>query len=272
MQNHILIKAKKQVFSEHLGTNLSPIKGEGYDFIELREYEYGEDIKKIDWTTSAKLQKPYVKVYHDTKELNIVISCMLGGSVLFGTSNTKQETIAQISALLGFSSIKQNDPFSYHFYTSKNIQYTKPNKQIFSVNKMVENIISFNPKNHISDYKYMAHDLFYKIKNKSLIFIIGDFLNEFDLKLLSTKHEVIAIVVRDKFEENPLSIDEINMIDPSTNKNYNTSLNTNTIKKYKTKIIENDNKMTEHFRQNNIKWCKVYTNQDPIISLRKLFI
>ena len=62
------------------------------------------------------------------------------------------------------------------------------------------------------------------------------------------------------------------MIDPSTNKNYNTSLNTNTIKKYKTKMIENDNKMTEHFRQNNIKWCKVYTNQDPIISLRKLFI
>jgi len=61
MLNHILIKAKRQVFSEHLGTNLSPMKGEGYDFIELREYEYGEDIKKIDWTTSAKLQKPYVK-------------------------------------------------------------------------------------------------------------------------------------------------------------------------------------------------------------------
>lgn len=81
----ILIKTKKQTFSEIIGNNTSKQKGEGYDFCELKEYEYGEDVKNIDWVISAKMQKPYVKVYHAQKQLNIKIVNFLNGSTYFGT-------------------------------------------------------------------------------------------------------------------------------------------------------------------------------------------
>ena len=81
----IVIKTKKQVFSEIIGNSVTKLKGEGYDFCELREYENGEDIKNIDWVISAKMQKPYVKIYHSQKELNIKIISFLNGSVYFGT-------------------------------------------------------------------------------------------------------------------------------------------------------------------------------------------
>ena len=272
MLNHILIKTKRQVFSEHLGNNLSPKKGEGYDFLELREYEEGEDIKKIDWISSAKLQKPYIKIYHDVKELNIIISCMLNGSLFFGTSKLKQEIMAEVSSILGYSSIKQNDPFSSFIFSSTNIQYTKPTKKIFSVSNMVSNILNFNPIGYKNDYKYMADKLYHQIKKKSLLFIIGDFLDEFDFKLLSAKHEVIVIIIRDKFEENPDLFIDINMVDPSNNSKFNMNLNKSTIKSYKLKIVQNDKKMIKHFKDNNIKWCKIYTNEEPVIKLKKLFL
>ena len=81
----ILIKTKRQVFSEISGNNASIFKGEGYDFIELREYQVGDDVKKIDWIISAKLQKPFVKIFREERELNVVVASMLNGSVHFGT-------------------------------------------------------------------------------------------------------------------------------------------------------------------------------------------
>ena len=87
----ILIKTKKQVFSEIIGNNTTNRKGEGYDFCELKEYEYGEDVKNIDWVISAKLQKPYVKIFHSQKELNIKIVSFLSGSTYFGTDIFKQD-------------------------------------------------------------------------------------------------------------------------------------------------------------------------------------
>ena len=85
----ILIKSKKAAFSHIIGNNSTLFKGEGYDFVELREYEDGEDIKKIDWKTTAKMQKPYVKVFHSQRELNISIVPILNGSIHFGTTRLK---------------------------------------------------------------------------------------------------------------------------------------------------------------------------------------
>lgn len=102
----ILVRARRQVFSEMVGNNPSVFQGEGYDFIELREYMPGDDIRHIDWNITAKMRKPYIKIFREERELNVVVVSVLNGSVHFGSKKFKQDVIAEINALLGFQHLK----------------------------------------------------------------------------------------------------------------------------------------------------------------------
>lgn len=265
----ILIKTKKQVFSEIIGNNTSKQKGEGYDFCELKEYEYGEDVKNIDWVISAKMQKPFVKVFHSQKELNIKIVSILNGSVYFGTKKFKQELICEISSALGFISIKQGDPFASYIANEDLKICTKKSKRNFSVNFMTEQMYNYDVLQKQVNYPNITNELFKTIHHKSIIFLIGDFfdIEKLDLKLLSKKHEIIAIVVRDKFEENPSELGNINLIDPSTNQNFEGIIDKNTVNKYIAKVKENDHVLFKHFQDLAIKFTKIYTHEDPIKKL-----
>ena len=265
----ILIKTKKQVFSEIIGNNSTKRKGEGYDFSELKEYEYGEDVKNIDWIISAKMQKPYVKVFHAQKELNVNIVSFLSGSTYFGTDVFKQELIVQIASALGFVCVKQADCFASYIANDNLELCTKKSKQIFNVNFMAEQLYKYDVIGKNIDYKKITQELFKSIQNKSIIFLIGDFfqINTLDLRLLSQKHEIVAIIVRDKFEENPPELGNINFIDPSSNKSFEGVLNKNTIESYIKNIKENDHKLYTHFQNCAIKFIKIYTNEDPIKKL-----
>jgi len=108
----IILKTRKQVFGEMIGNNSSLFQGEGFEFSELREYIYGDDVRKIDWKTTAKLRRPYVKVYHEERELNVVVSTMMNGSAYFGTVRPKSEFMSELVAVIGFSAIKNSDLFS----------------------------------------------------------------------------------------------------------------------------------------------------------------
>lgn len=136
----IVIKARKAVFSEMIGNNSSKYFGEGYDFAELREYQSGDDIKKIDWNITAKLKKPHIKMFYAGRELNIAIVPILNGSLHFGSSKFKSEVVTEVSAILGFSCIKQSDPYTSYIANDELVLNTKRSKNIFSVNKMIENI------------------------------------------------------------------------------------------------------------------------------------
>ena len=265
----ILIKTKKQVFSEIIGNNSTKQKGEGYDFSELKEYEYGEDVKNIDWIISAKMQKPYVKVFYAQKELNVNIVSFLSGSTYFGTDIFKQELIVKIAAALGFICVKQGDPFASFIANDKLIICTKKSKQIFNVNLMCEQLYNNNVIGKNINYKKVTQDLFKSIQHKSIIFLIGDFfqINNLDLKPLCQKHEVKAIIVRDKFEENPIELGNVNFIDPSSNKSFEGVLNKRTIEAYIKNIKENDHKLYTHFQNCGVKFTKTYTNEDPIKKL-----
>lgn len=265
----ILIKTKKQVFSEIIGNNTSKQKGEGYDFCELKEYEYGEDVKNIDWVISAKMQKPFVKVFHSQKELNIKIVSILNGSTYFGTKKFKQELICEISSALGFISIKQGDPFTSYIANTDLKICTKKSKRNFSVNFMTEQMYNYDVLQKEVNYPNITNELFKTIHHKSIIFLIGDFfdIEKLDLKLLSKKHEIIAIVVRDKFEENPSELGNINLIDPSTNQNFEGIIDKNTVNKYIAKVKENDHVLFKHFQDLAIKFTKIYTHEDPIKKL-----
>mgnify|MGYP000468793442 CR=1 FL=1 len=265
----ILIKSKKQVFSEVSGNNSSKLKGEGYDFLELKEYEYGEDVKNIDWTISAKLRRPYVKVFHAQKELNINIVPILNGSLYFGTSKFKQETLTEICSILAYSSIKQGDPF-FSFIANEELEIlTKKSKKLSSVITMSEYIYNYNVLNKKAEYKKICDELFKTIKKKSIIFLIGDFFNikDLDLKILSKKHELFLIVVRDRFEENPTALGKISLTDTTYGLDYDGVIDNESIKNYKAFVKQNDHKLFLHLQKCGIKFVKVYTNEEPISKL-----
>lgn len=268
----IIIKTKRQIFSEVIGNNSSLLKGEGYDFLELKEYEYGEDVKKIDWIISAKFKKPYVKVFHAQKELSINIVPILGGSVHFGSVKFKQEIITEVCSILGYSCVKQGDPFTSYIANSKIELCTKKSKRHFAVNKMDENVFNYKAIGKTQNYKTIVNDLFKHIRKKSIIFLIGDFfdIDTLDLRVLSKKHEIVAIIVRDKFEEKPFELGNVNLIDPSTNQTFDGNINKGTILKYEKTIKENDHKLFEHFQNCGIRFTKVYTNEEPLPKLLRL--
>lgn len=265
----IIIKTKKQVFSEVSGNNSSRLKGEGYDFLELKEYEYGEDVKNIDWTISAKLKRPYVKVFHAQKELNINIVPILNGSLYFGTSKFKQETVTEICSILAYSSIKQGDPF-FSFIANERLELlTKKSKKLTSVVSMTEAVYNYNVLNKKADYKKISDELFKTIKRKSMIFLIGDFFNikTLDLKILSKKHEVFLIIVRDYFEENPTALGKISLTDSTYGIDYDGVIDNESIKNYKSYLKENDHNLFLHLQKCGIKFVKIYTNEEAISKL-----
>lgn len=268
----ILIKTKKAVFSEIIGNNNSLFKGEGYDFVELREYETGEDIKKIDWMISAKMQKPFVKVFHAQREQNIIIVPILGGSMHFGTHQFKQNLLNEVCSLLGFSCVKQGDPFVSMVANTHTQTLTKKSKRIFSVYEMVEKIDQYDCLQKNIDYENITRSLFKQIPKRSIIFLIGDFfeIEKLDLRLLSRKHEVVAIIIRDHFEEDPKELGSVNFIDPANAKSYEGVFNKSLIKQYKVKIKQNDHKLYEHFQSCAIRSVKIYTNDEPLPKLLKL--
>jgi len=268
----ILIKTKKSVFNEISGNNNSSLKGEGYDFCELKEYEYGDDIKNIDWIITAKMQKPYSKIFQEQKELNISIIPILNGSVYFGSKILKQDLITQISSILAYSSIKQGDPFNSYIANEELILNTKKSKKIFSVYEMSKKIFEYKTLNKKIDYEKITNEIFKKIKKKSMIFLIGDFFDtsNLNLNLLNKKHELIVIIVRDKLEENPIEFGNITLCDPSTNEKFEGNINQKIIEQYKSKIKEYDNTFLSKLDKNGIKYIKIYTNEEPYIKLSKI--
>lgn len=268
----IIIKTRRQIFSEAIGNNSSLLKGEGYDFLELKEYEYGEDVKKIDWMISAKLKKPYVKVFHAQKELNINIVPILGGSVHFGTKKFKQEIITEVCSILGYSCVKQGDPFTSYIANTNINLCTKKSKKHFAVNKMDENIFNYNSIGKVQNYKNITNELFKHIRKKSIIFLIGDFfdIQELDLKILSKKHEIIAVIIRDRFEEKPFELGNVNLVDPATNQTFDGNISKGTILKYEKSIKQNDHKLFEHLQNCGIRFTKIYTNEEPLPKLLRL--
>ena len=269
----ILIKSKKEVFSEVSGNNSSKLKGEGYDFLELREYEYGEDVKNIDWTISAKLRTPFVKVFHAQKELDIHLVPLLSGSLYFGTSIFKQELLIKICSSLAFSAIKQGDPFTSYIASNELKLLTKPSKKFFSVVSMCEDIYNSKVINKTINYQKIQNELFKRIKRKSMIFLIGDFIDfkNLDLRLLSKKHEVYVIILRDIFEENPKPLGKVNLIDSTNGVNFEGVLDEETIVNYKKLIKENDHSLYNHLQKCGIKFTKIYTHEQSNAKLFGMF-
>lgn len=267
----ILLKTKKQVFGDMLGNNISLFQGEGFEFTELREYVYGDDIRKIDWKTTAKLGKPYVKIYTEERELNVVTAVMMGGSTYFGTVKQKSEVMSELVATLGFSAVKNSDLFSNVIFADKLYSISKPNKKFFAVHDAVIKMDEFEVLGKKSDYKEFADTLFRRIKRKSLLFVISDFVGEINFGLLSKKHDVVALIVRDRFEEKPQELGYLRVLDMESSGSFEGNIGSKELKGYMKALDENDKRLYAHFKKNGIRYTKIYTDEEPFVKLARLF-
>ena len=216
------LKARHQVYTLLSGHNLSKLHGEGYDFSELREYQIGDDIRKINWTITAKLGKPYIKELHANRELSVVTAALMDGNLYFGTAMKKQKKLTEVATILGYAAQQNADLFTGFAYMQKEVYATPPSKQIYHIEQYSQTLFERPLLGTKIDYNDAIQDLFKRVHKPSLIFIIGDFLEPVDLSLLAQKHEVIAIIVREKAEEDPKKLGEVTLVDPQTSQKTDT--------------------------------------------------
>lgn len=183
----------------------SIFKGQGMEFLEVREYSLGDDIRTIDWNVSARMGNLYVKRYVEERELTVMLLIDMSSSSKFGTvQNLKSELAAEISAVLAFSAIKNNDKVGIIIFTDKIEKYIPPKKGKTHILRIIREIVSFNPEHTKTDINIALNYLNRVIKRKSIVFILSDFISPDFSKTISItnkKHDVTAITLLDPKEK-----------------------------------------------------------------------
>jgi len=201
----------------------SAFKGRGMEFAEVREYLPGDDVRSIDWNVSARFGHPYVKVFHEERELTVTLLIDLSGSNLFGTRKRfKREVIAEIAGILSFAAIRTNDKVGAILFSSEVNRYIPPAKGIAHVWRMIKEIFTYTPPSLGTDIGAALEFLNKVVKRHSICFAISDFQMPMDdhfekpLRMASKKHDLTAIRVMDPAEKELPRVGRIRIQDPET--------------------------------------------------------
>ena len=206
------IEIKTKGLSKHLfsGEYHSAFKGRGMAFSEVREYQFGDDIRNIDWNVTARLNHPYVKVFEEERELTVMLLVDVSGSNQFGTSvQFKEELLAEIAAILAFSAIQNNDKVGVIFFSDKIEKFISPKKGSTHILRIIRELIDFKPDNVETNITEALRYFTNVIKKKSTAFLISDFYDknyEDALKIASKKHDIVAIRITDEKEKKVFAI------------------------------------------------------------------
>jgi uncharacterized protein (DUF58 family) len=199
------IRTRNLVNDVFSGEYHSAFKGRGMEFAEVREYQYGDDIRTIDWNVTARYNHPYVKVFDEERELNVMLVVDASRSGAFGSADKfKTEVAAEISALLAFSAIKNNDKVGLLIFTDEIEKYIPPHKGRAHVLRVIREVLYFQPESRGTRIGNALEYLLKGLKRRAIVFILSDFQDENFLKplrVLNQKHDVVAIQIRDRREQ-----------------------------------------------------------------------
>ena len=181
----------------------SAFKGRGMAFSEVREYNYGDDMRDIDWNVTARYNKPFVKVFEEERELTVMLLIDVSESLSFGTSTMiKRNMVAEIAATLAFSAIQNNDKIGVIFFSDKIEKFVPPKKGRKHILFIIREILSFKPENNKTDISMALRYLTNAIKKRCTAFLLSDFIDTSDykqaLKIANRKHDLVSIQVYDK--------------------------------------------------------------------------
>jgi uncharacterized protein (DUF58 family) len=206
-----------QVFS---GEYHSVFKGRGMEFSEVREYQFGDDIRNIDWNVTARFGHPFIKVFEEERELTVILMVDLSGSLMFGSvSKTKQRIAAELSAILAFSALKNNDKVGLILFTDKIEKFVPPRKGRKHVLRIIREVLSFAPEGNATNLRGALEYMNNAIKKRSIAFLISDFMDEgYEkiLRIVGKKHDLIGIVLDDRREKEIPNLGLIKLSDAET--------------------------------------------------------
>jgi uncharacterized protein (DUF58 family) len=269
-QNNLQLTTKQRIFSHLSGEHSSIFSGNGLDFRELREYNTSDDIRHLNWKVTARTGTPSVNIFSEDKRLHFVFVYLVSGGIYFGTHKAKKDTMSEVLANLSFAALSKKDLVSSIFFSTKveAESYLSKNKMI--IEKDIKFTNKLNPLGKIVNFKNLENYLISSIKQKSIIFLIGDFLESPALRFLSAKHEIYAVVVRDRYEENPKLFGDFNIKDTSSMDSENLFLDEGSLKKYEEMFKEHDENLINIFKKFKVRYKKIYTDDDVVSKLFEL--
>jgi len=201
------IEIKTRGLSRHIfaGEYHSAFKGRGIAFSEVREYQYGDDIRSIDWNVTARFNHPYVKIFEEERELTVMLLIDVSGSGNFGTRGSyKRDLMTEVAAVLSFSAIYNNDKIGVIFFSDKVEKFIPPLKGRIHILRIIRELLDFKSQSHMTNLDEPLRFLTNAIKKRSTAFIISDFIvPEFEeaLRIASNKHDIVALKVYDPLEQ-----------------------------------------------------------------------
>lgn len=208
-----------QVFS---GEYHSVFKGRGMEFSEVREYQFGDEIRTIDWNVTARLDHPYVKVFEEERELTVMLLVDMSGSQFFGSQTSlKRDIAAELSAILAFSAMKNNDKVGAILFTDQIEKFIPPRKGRSHALRIVRELLSFEPRRKTTSLSSVLEYLNHIQKKRSIVFLISDFMDggyDSALRIVGKRHDLIGIVLKDPHEIELPDVGLITFRDAETDK------------------------------------------------------
>ena len=216
------IEIKTRRLSDHIfgGEYHSTFKGKGMTFSEVRQYQFGDDVRNIDWNVTARYNEPFVKVFEEERELTMMLMVDISGSQWFGTSTAfKREILTEIAATLAFSATQNNDKIGLILFTSEVELFIPPKKGRSHVLRIIRELLEFKPTHKATDVAEALKFLSNVIKKKAIVFVLSDFMDEGygrTLKILASKHDITAFRVYDHKEASIPNLGLVHMRDEET--------------------------------------------------------
>ncbi len=282
--NEILRKVRKieiktrgltnQIFA---GEYHSAFKGKGMSFSEVREYQYGDDVRNIDWNVTARFNRPYVKVFEEERELTVILAIDVSRSGDFGTNKQfKRDLTTEVAAVLSFSAIQNNDKVGVIFFSDRVEKFIPPKKGKKHILRIIRELIDFEAEGKGTDITEALRFVTNSIKKRSIVFVLSDFFDDKDfekaVRIANNKHDLIALQIADRREEKLPQMGLVKFEDPETGEEMWVDTSDNSVRaKYEEYYKNHEKKIKEIFARANVDTTKLYTGKDYVIPLMNLF-
>ncbi|MBN2407457.1 MAG: DUF58 domain-containing protein [Elusimicrobia bacterium] len=268
----IFFMVRRSVENVFAGEYKSIFKGHGLEFNEVREYVPGDDVRNIDWKVTARYGHPFVKKYIEERELTIMILLDLSRSLEFGTVKSKKEVAAEITALISWAAIANNDRIGMLIFSDKVEKYVRPRKGKHQILKLIREVLTYPVTGAGTDIKGALEYMYKMIKKRAVIFVISDFYSADylkPLKILAQKHDIVPITISDPWEEGIDLKTEAYLEDEETGEIYYISEDRKL--KIKEKLAEIKGKRQGVFREAGIDHLDLRTDRNYLNDLFAYF-
>ena len=282
--SEIIKKVRKiEIKTRGLSSNIfagqyhSAFKGRGMAFSEVREYQFGDDVRDIDWNVTARFHRPYVKVFEEEREMTVMLLIDVSGSLDFGTKKQmKRDMVTEIAATIAFSAIQNNDKIGVVFFSDRIEKYIPPKKGRKHILYIIREMLDFQPESKRTDVKQAVEFLSSVQKRRTTAFILSDFYvrNEFlqSLQICNRKHDVVAIQVYDQRARELPDVGLMKVVDSETGYEQYVDTGSKTLRQAYHKYWKNRQAQLEDtFNKSNVDHVSVATDEDFVKALLVLF-